>query len=502
MNWETVDPEIWVPWGYACIRVDSRGAGRSPGFLDIFSARETKDYYEAIEWAGKQPWSNGKVGLNGISYYAITQWLVASLQPPHLAAMIPWEGAADAYRDFARHGGIQSNGFLEAWYPKQVISVQHGNSKAVMDPWMDEIASGPDSDLISEAELKKNRTDPIQDIADRQLDGEWYRSRSVDWSKVVVPFLSAANWAGFGLHPRGNFEAFTQAASTQKWLECHPGRHEEWFYLDQGMALQKKFLDHFLKEEDNGWNRESPVLLHLRRPFSDEFQLRKESAWPLPATKWTKIYLNGKEPSTHGMSWTAPANSSSASYTAMEDTLTFYSPPLEHDTEITGPLAAKIFATSATTDMDLFVTFQAFSPDDREVEFQGTVDPHTPLAQGWLRASHRKLDTAKSLPYRPYHSHDELQPLEPGSVYELDIEIWPTNITLPEGYRLALQISGKDFERPLPPDQPNEAWISKGSGPWLHTHPADRPKEIFGGKVTIFTGPEHPSYLLLPIIGE
>ncbi|KAJ9607888.1 hypothetical protein H2200_007967 [Cladophialophora chaetospira] len=500
MNWETVDPEIWVPWGYVCIRVDSRGSGRSPGFLDIFSKREARDFYEAIEWAGTQPWSNGKVGLNGISYYAITQWNVASLQPPHLAAMVPWEGAADFYRDTARHGGILSNGFIDTWYPRQVASVQHGNRKAIMDPWMKEISSGPEADFLSESELKKNRTDPVQDIVDRPLDSDWYRSRSVDWSKVVVPFLSAANLAGYGLHPRGNYEAFTQAASTQKWLECHPGRHEEWFYLDQGMALQKRFLDHFLKGDDNGWEKESPVLLHLRRPFSEEVELRKESAWPLPRTHFTKIYLDASEPSALGMNWGQPNEPSSISYVAMEESLTFYSPPLEQDTEITGPLAAKLFAASATNDMDLFVTFQAFSPDNREVEFQGTIDPHTPLAQGWLRASHRKLDATKSLPYRPFHSHDELWPLEAGSVYELDVEIWPTSILLPKGYRLALQISGKDFERPLPPDHPNEAWVSRGSGPWLHTHPADRPKETFCGKVTLFTGGDHPSYLLLPIL--
>jgi hypothetical protein len=157
MNWETVDPETWVPWGYVCIRVDSRGAGRSPGYLDIFSPREIKDYYEAIEWAAKQPWSTGKIGLNGISYYAITQWLVASLQPPHLTAMIPWEGAADAYRDFARHGGIQSNAFPEVWYPRQVGSIQHGNPNTILDPWMNERASGPAA--LSEEELKANRAD-------------------------------------------------------------------------------------------------------------------------------------------------------------------------------------------------------------------------------------------------------------------------------------------------------------------------------------------------------
>lgn len=499
MTWETVDPEIWVPWGYVCIRVDSRGAGRSQGYLDIFSPRETRDYYEAIEWSAAQPWSTGKVGLCGISYYAINQWHVAALQPPHLTAMIPWEGAADAYRDFGRHGGIASNGFLSTWYPRQVISVQHGNRKAIQDPWMNELASGPEGELVDDADLQTNRSDPVRDIVQRPLDGEWYRSRSVDWSKVTVPFLSAASWAGFGLHPRGNFEAFTQAASKQKWLECHPGRHEEWFYLNGPMQMQKRFFDHFLLGQDNGWDKESPVMMQLRRPFSKDWQLRKDTAWPLPATKWTKTYFDSGA-SGLGLSWQKPANSSSASYSPLSSNLTFFSAPLEQDTEITGPLAAKIFAASSTADLDLFVTFQAFSPDDREVDFQGTIDPHTPLAQGWLRASHRKLDEVKSLPYRPFHTHDEVNPLTPGKVYELDVEIWPTNVLLPKGFRLALQISGKDFERPLPPDVPNEAWVARGSGPFLHTHPEDRPEDKFGGEAKIFTGGDTASYLLLPVI--
>jgi putative CocE/NonD family hydrolase len=124
-NWETPDPEKWVPDGYVCVRVDSRGAGRSPGYLDIFSPQETQDYYECIEWAGTQPWSNGKVGLLGTSYYAVNQWQVAALRPPHLAAICPWEGGNDYYRDLTRHGGIL-NIFFSVWYPVQVSAVQHG----------------------------------------------------------------------------------------------------------------------------------------------------------------------------------------------------------------------------------------------------------------------------------------------------------------------------------------------------------------------------------------
>jgi uncharacterized protein len=491
LTWETVDPEIWVAWGYAVVRVDSRGAGRSPGHLDILSDREARDYYHAIEWAGTQAWSNGKVGLNGISYYAINQWHVAALQPPHLAAMVPWEGAADCYRDFYRHGGILSNKFLETWYPRQVLSVQHGNSAGPLDPWMNERATGPQE--LSAAELSSNRFDTLANVRAREMDDRWYQDRSPDWSKVTTPFLSAANWAGFGLHPRGNFAAFENAASSQKWLEGHPGRHEEWFYLDYGMQLQKRFFDHFLKGEKNGWADEPRVWLQLRRPFTDEVELRKENEWPLSGTQWTKLFLDA---AAGALTSVAPAHGSHKTFRAMRENTFWVSPPLEGETEITGPLSLKLFISSSTSDADFFVTLQAFAPDGREVEFQGTVDPHTPLAQGWLRASHRKLCTKRSKPYQPYHTHDEKQPLAPGGIYEIDVEIWPTCIVLPAGYRLALDIRGSDFMRASANADP----LRSGSGPWLHDDAFDRPMSIFGGETTIHTGPGRESFLLLPVI--
>jgi uncharacterized protein len=488
LAWETVDPEMWVPWGYAVVRVDSRGAGRSPGHLDLFSPRETRDYHDAIEWAGTQRWCNGKVGLCGISYYAINQWLVAGRQPAHLTAMIPWEGAADAYRDRARHGGILSNSFFELWYPLQVLSVQHGNPQGPEDPWLGERATGPDE--LSEEQLAANRAD-LRTQRPAELDGRGYRERSADWTRVEVPFLSAANWGGFGLHARGNFEAFTEAASRHKWLEVHPGRHEEWFYLPYGMELQKRFFDHFLKGVDNGWEREPAVQLHIRRPFSGEFELRKEQEWPLARTRWTKLYLNSA-----ALSWAEPSEAGAVSFDALGEGLTLLAAPLDAETELTGPLAAKLFVSSTTTDADLFLTLRAFSPADEEVDFLGALDPHTPLAQGWLRASHRKLHPERSRPERPYHPHDETQPLEPGATYELDVEIWPTCIVLPAGYRLALTIGGKDFARSGPGESP----LMRGSGVWLHTDSDDRPASVFGGITTIHAGPDAQSHLLLPII--
>ena len=493
LTWETVDPETWVPWGYAVVRVDSRGSGYSPGYLDIFSPRETKDYYNAIEWAGTQPWSNGKVGLNGISYYAINQWHVAQLQPPHLAAMIPWEGAADMYREWYRHGGILSNKFMEAWYPRQVLAVQHGNPAAPKDPWIGGKSSG--TPQYSAEELNENRSDSIANSRAREMDDSWYRERSPDWSKVITPFVSCASWAGFGLHPRGNFEAFTEAASEDKWSEGHPGRHEEWFYLKYGMDLQKRFFDYYLKGMKNGWNEEPRVWLNLRRPFTKQVEMRKENEWPLAGTNWTKLFLDAP---SEQLDWHASSYAGNATFTAMENGIRWTSPPLEQETEITGPMALKLWISSSTIDADLFVTFQAFSPDGKEVDFQGTVDPHTPLAQGWLRASHRELCPERSTPWRPYHKHLDKKPLTPGQIYEVDIEVWPQCIILPKGFSLAIDIRGKDFERPGP--DANPAFRSKGSGPWIHDDPYDRPEAIFGGKTTIHTGPAHESYLLLPII--
>ncbi|MEE8285587.1 MAG: CocE/NonD family hydrolase, partial [Gammaproteobacteria bacterium] len=211
-NWEVVDPEKWVPDGYAVIRVDSRGAARSPGLLVIWSAREAKDFYDCIEWAAEQSWSNGKIGLNGISYYAMNQWQVAALQPPHLTAMCIWEGAADFYRDLSHHGGILCT-FGRTWFPSQVITVQHGQgTRGLRSSMNGDWVSGPIT--LTEEELGANRRDFYDDCYNNPLDSaDYWQSRMPDWSKITVPLFSASNWGGQGLHTRGNFEGFVRAAS-------------------------------------------------------------------------------------------------------------------------------------------------------------------------------------------------------------------------------------------------------------------------------------------------
>ncbi len=492
-NWEVVDPEKWVPDGYVCVRVDSRGCGRSPGYIDHFSPRETRDFYQCIEWAGTRPWSNGKVGLNGISYYAINQWHVASLEPPHLAAMCVWEGAADWYRDMTHHGGIVSI-FWANWYDMQVKTVQHGlGERGPRSRVTGALVCGPET--LSQEALAQNRCDFGNEILAHPLDDDYHRARSPDWSKIKVPLLSAANWGGQGLHPRGNFEGFVNAASRDKWLEAHGGEHWTSFYTDYGVRLQKRFFDRFLKGVRNDWDRQPRVQVQVRH--IDRFVERHESEWPLARTQWTRFHLGeggglGREPERAARQ---------LAFDALGEGLTFTTAPLAAKTEITGPVAAKLFVSSSTSDADLFLILRVFAPDGTEVVFQGALDPHTPVAQGWLRASHRELDPALSTPWRPYHRHQRRQPLAPGEIVELDIEIWPTSIVVPAGYRVALSVRGRDYEHAgrgaRLSNMKNEM---RGCGPFLHNDPRDRPPEIFGGKTTLHLGPQHPAYVLLPII--
>ena len=496
-NWEVVDPEKWVPDGYACVRVDSRGAGRSPGFLDLYSPRETRDLYQCIEWAAVQPWSSGKVGLNGISYYAINQWQVASLQPPHLAAICIWEGAADFYRDFIYHGGILCT-FGRAWFPGQVTKIQHGvGSRGYRSRLNGDWVAGPET--LTEEQLGANRSDFYRDCVENPLATDrYYRDRTPNFAKITAPLFSAANWGGQGLHPRGNFEGFVRAASHQKWLEVHGIEHWTHFYTDYGVGLQRKFFGHFLKGEDTGWTTQPKVLLQVRHP-GERFVERHENEWPLARTQWTKLYL---DPGNHTLVREPLPLEGRVTYGGLGDGVTFLTPPLAEATEITGPLAAKLFVSSESSDADLFLVVRVFSPNMKEVTFQGALDPHTPIAQGWLRASHRKLDPALSLTYRPYHTHDEKQPLTPGQIYELDIEIWPTCLVVPAGFRIGLTVRGRDYEYPGGPGAGLGVLgaVFTGVGPFRHDEALDRPPAIFGKNVTLHCGPGQPSHVLLPII--
>jgi uncharacterized protein len=496
MNWETPDPERFVPHGYVIIRIDSRGTGWTPGYLNYYNPQEIDDLVDSVEWAGTRHWSNGKVGLLGISYFAENQWRAATKPAPHLTALIPWEGESDMYRELNYHGGIRSE-FMKRWDPIQSLTVQYGvGERGQVSRVTGEPVAGPVT--LSPEELRANREPLWELVQAHPLDDEFHKALAAELTKITIPLLSSAHWGGQGQHPRGNFNGFTLSSSEQKWLEVHGGSHWAAFYSDYGVNLQVRFFDHFLKGVANGFDEEPRVQLNIRRP-DERFQLRMEHEWPLARTEWTKLYLHAGD---FTLASEPEAREQAVEYEALGDGLTFWMPAAETELEITGPLAAKLFVSSDTEDADIFLVLRVFEPDGNEVTFQGSTDPNTPIANGWLRASHRRLDPERSLPSQPYHPHDRVEPLTPGEVYELDIEVWPTCVVVPPGYRVALSVRGKDYEYEgeLSDFARTFPFATRGTGGQTHNDPDDRPPHIFGGKVTLHSGGRRPSYLVLPII--
>ncbi|HTW16655.1 MAG TPA: CocE/NonD family hydrolase [Nocardioides sp.] len=493
-NWEVVDPEKWTVHGYAIVRVDSRGCGRSPGIVDHFSRRETQDFHDCIEWAAAEPWSDGNVGLSGVSYFGMNQWLVAATQPPHLRAICVWEGASDFYRDASHHGGILST-FWQHWYDKQVKSVQYGlGERGPRHPVTGQLVCGDES--LTDEELAANRVDFGAEVRAHPFIDDYHRDRTPEWDRITVPLLTAGNWGGQGLHLRGNVEGFLQAGSERKWLEMHGLEHWTTYYMDYGREIQLQFFDHVIKGLDNGWDQRPPVQLQVRH-IDDTYEERWEEAWPLPATRWTDLHLD----LGNGTLVPEPAAGSLA-YDAMSAGVAFRTEPFAEEVELTGPVAAELRVSTTAADADLFLTLRAIDPDGNHRSFVGAVDPHIPATQGWLRLSHRELDPERSTPYRPVHTHVAAAEVEPGTPYDVQVELWPTSLVLPAGSRLELLVGGRDYaDTSLPPiTMSNFKNQMTGCGPFLHDDPEDRPEGTFAGTVTLHAGAEGGCLLRLPVV--
>ncbi len=488
MNWETINPQWWVPRGYAAVRVDGRGSGKSPGQCEPWSLAEAVDFYDAIEWAAAQPWCNGKVGLLGISYFAINQWFVANLKPPSLRAIIPWEGFADLYRDALYHGGILSL-FMTNWYTAHLLHHVLGRAaQHLPDGWA---------------------VNTLHFWLHNNLDSGAFRGSQAQWDKIDLPLFSVGNWTGMGLHLRGNTEAFMRAASPHKKLRIHTGSHVHPFYTEDGRRDQIRFFDYWLKGIDNGVMDEPPVKLAIRKG-GDVVEWRHEHEWPLARTRWTKLYLDFSQKPAEGAEITGalavknPPQVSSRTYAAsslgtMGSTsaassqvlgggikpgmgVSLETTHLAVDTEITGPLAAVLWVSSSTEDMDLFLTLRNIGPDGREIMETGQQGQPVPVAKGWLRVSHRELDPELSRSYRPYHKHQRRLFLQPGEIVRVEVEIWPTSMVFRKGHRIRLDVQPRD---------------GVGSAHYMHYH-----ADYNVGTNTLYAGGERESYLLLPVIPQ
>jgi predicted acyl esterase len=502
-NYEFADPERFVPDGYVLIRVDVRGTGRSPGVMDLLSRRETQDYYECIEWAAVQPWCNQKVGLNGVSYLAMNQWQVSALRPPHLSAMCIWEGCSDFYREFYRHGGIHSL-FGDLWYNKYVLPVQHGLGQRGWKSHINGHWVSGDAEL-SDLELQANRKDWRTFTRENPLATDLYwLEREVDFKRIQAPLLSSANWGGQGLHLRGNVNGFLKASSKDKWLNFHCLEHWTEFYTSRGIALQKKFFGHFLKGEDTGWGHEPKVMIQVRHP-EKAVSLRSEASWPPRSSRYHRLYL---EPSTSRLTQAQVTSSQAVSYDSTGGGLTFLTEPMTEERTILGHPWTKLWVSSSTTDADLFLIVRVFAPDLREITFSGANDPHTPVAHGWLRMSSRRLkDTLSNsnsdvADLIPDYTNSHFEPLNPNEIYEVSVEIWPTCIVVPKGYRIGLSIRGNDYVYPgdLSAVTGKIGQPATGVGPFRHDDLEDRPKTVFDNCVTLHSSAERLAYIDIPFV--
>jgi putative CocE/NonD family hydrolase len=529
--WETPDPGFWTRNGYAVLRADELGLGQSPGILDTMSAQTSLAFFDVIEWAASQPWSTGKVGLLGVSYYAGSQWRVAALRPKGLACIIPWEGMSDYYRDRCRHGGILSNTFIDFWWNRQVsqaaekrprknrecayesiqvITNQYGRPGRAARNW------GPDTiegDLELE-ELRANCRDQTVDNARaRFLDDEYYASKEYDLRDIEVPLLSVGNWGGILLHLRGNIEGYLNAGSKLKYLRLITGRHDLPFYSEDGVRLQKSFLDAFLKGIDSvGWStgKAPRVELVLRKgdvgyndPEAEKaYPRRAEIDWPIPDMKYTKFYL------TTNQAWTKDAvaelkSSTHISYNALgnlknQQLVHFTTDAFTEETEFTGHIMAHLnvcasknhlSSQSGPRDIDIFITIRHLDATGKEIFYTGTVGDPVPVTKGWLRVSLRKVNENSPrnkpwYPHRKYLSMDE-DLIVPERVYTVDVEVWPTNVVVQRGEKLVLEVSSGD---------------TQGAGLFEHNLPEDRPEGKFQGTNSIVFGPGLENWVLLPVI--
>jgi predicted acyl esterase len=443
---EAPDPVYWCPHGYVIINVDPRGAWGSEGVLTFMSAQEAEDCYDLIEWVAKQPWSSGKVGMTGVSYLAWTQWRVAALHPPHLAAISPWEGVSDFYREFAFHGGIPSNLFV--WLlGKEAFSCS---------------ISGQVEDL---ARMAKEH--PF-------FDGYW-ASKNADLTKITVPAFIVASWSDHGLHTRGTLEAFKKIASTDKYLLIH-GR-KKWQFFRQMVDLQKQFFDRYLKGVDNNEVKYWPkVRLEVRERFYFG-NFRTENEWPLARTQYTKLFLNTDGTFTNN----PPKKESSVRYDAKTGS-THFEYKFNDKTELTGYMKLKLWVQAEDSDdMDLFIAIEKYDRAGDFVRFPHTVlmYDYAPAALGWLRVSHRELDERKSVPHQPVLKHQRGLKLKPGEIVPVEIEIWPSSTLFERGEKLRLVVQGRDIL----------TYAAFG-----HTETVNKGEHI------IYTGGKYDSHLLVSVI--
>jgi hypothetical protein len=493
-NHESVDSSVWVPNGYVCVRVDARGVGNSPGLQAPFSVQQAEDYYDAIEWAGTQPWSNGNVGLWGMSYLAITQHTVASLQPPHLKAMIALGTDSDLYNEALYGGGLFGEGFWTWW--RKVMAGHNFVGERRETDWQAQMLATPFDDPAA------------------------YGSRGSVFMRPEIEKATAPTWivgpqTGVVIHQLGSSETFIRSTGVQaKKFDFV----DAWFphsYQESTIAEHTRFFDHWLKGEDNGAMDGAPVRVQVRTGNGGHY-VAEDSEWPLPRTAYRCWYLDARPSDWTGdgrrsdflrISENVPGLDAAAFYDAQLDIgrpsmspagyvggtprwstgVSFVSDPLPEDIVLAGYMKAGLWVSSTSRDMDVFVSLRVLDDHDREVRYESLVPPIDPtnihpVGHGLLKVSHRALDDARSTEYWPVHTHAEAdyQPLADGEIVAIEVGLYPSSALIRQGSRLRI-----DVQPYSPAGLPSRAYDES-----YHA----------GASNTVYTGPDHPSYVQLPVI--
>jgi predicted acyl esterase len=453
-GFEAPDPVYWCARGYAIVYPDPRGAWYSEGELRHGGMGEAEDCFDLIQWIAGQPWSNGKVGMTGVSYLTAIQWQVAPLKPPALAAINPFEGFSDWYREFAYHGGIPETSFLA----RGTGNLQWSTTRT--------------EDTLANA------------VAHPLYDAYW-ASKECDLEGIEVPAYVVASWSDQGLHTRGTLEAFKRMRSKQKWLEVHGRKKWQYYYEPSNVERQRAFFDHFLRTPGTRVPAWPKVLIEVRER-ANVGEMRAEKEWPLARTEYRKLYLDAARGALSDVPVAAAAE---ARYEAKSERATFdYA--FEEDTELTGHMKLHLNVEAVgADDMDLFVAIQKLDAHGALVPFVFyAMLENGPVALGWLRVSHRELDPVRSTPEQPVHTHTREQLLRPGERVPVDIEIWPSSTLFRAGERLRVVVQGHDVYNQGLPNAPfarHEQTRNRGTHV-IHTGGAD------GGAT--------PSHLLIAVI--
>jgi predicted acyl esterase len=393
-SWEAPDPAFWVPRGYAVVNCDLRGCGSSDGVGSVLSDQEAEDVFDLIQWAAEQPWSTGRVGLNGVSYLAISQYKAAALRPPALAAICPWEGFTDAYRDLLLPGGIREDGFVRMW------------ARSLRGQRLD-------------GDLRRSQLE-------RPLHDDWWRSLVPDLGRIAAPMLVCGSFSDHCLHSAGSFRAFEQTGSAQRWLYTHRGGKWATYYSPDALGAQERFFDHFLKDADNGQPDQPAVRLAVHDVRDAPVEVRGEHEWPLARTEWRRLDLPA------GATFDLRSGAATFRWTVPE--------PLE----LSGPMAARLpVELRGAADANLFAGVEKWR-DGRRVEFEGSYGyAHDRVTTGWLKLSHRALDADRSRPWAPVHTHVDPEPMAPGEVVTADLALRPSATVLRPGDELRLVVRGR-----------------------------------------------------------